>query len=58
MTLQVSTSLCPRLVPSKPKGLVIGDADKARRWDENFAKLFGGELCESVPEALCVLTVQ
>ena len=33
-------------------GQVIGDADKERsRWEVHFAELFGGELCESVPDA-------
>ena len=31
---------------------IIGVAEKARnRWEAHFAELFGGVLCENVPEA-------
>ena len=38
-------------------GEITCDADKARsRWEEHFAELFGGELCDGVPEAIgCAL---
>ena len=50
----VSTSLWPSLVPSRPKGLVVCVIPTERSFamlTKHFAELFGGELCEGVPEA-------